>query len=78
MPTNGPDHGGAHHYSGDGRRTPPPSPMYTALADPIDDMESFIGVFKARVNKVNRHAHASYSSTRSRSAPVGLEPQCES
>jgi hypothetical protein len=75
MPTNGSDQG--CDYSPDVRRTPPPSPMYTALADPIDDIESFICVFKSRVDKVNRHAHASYSSTRSSSAPVCQEPLCE-
>ncbi len=77
MPTNGPDHGWDYNpdgrHSPNGRRTPPPSPMYTPFADPIDDIESFIGVFKSRVDKVNRHAHASYSSIRSSSAPVFQE-----
>lgn len=44
----GPDY--APDYSPQRRRTPPPSPLL--MADSIDDMENFIGMFKARVDSV--------------------------
>ena len=63
----GPDY--APDYSQQRRRTPPPSPLQ--MADPIDDMENFIGVFKARVDSVIRPpARASCDSACTTSAPL--------
>ena len=63
----GPDYG--PDYSPPRRHTPPPSPLL--MADPIEDMENFIGMFKARVDSVVRPARSICSSACYHWCPLG-------